>query len=177
MFFRLLATAAAMMATAQAASAASLDRFLGTFEACEVSDLFRGYAETLGSRFANPCCEPGETAVNEAVAIDPPGMVAGAAGEPDATNHGEYTEVRLPLSGDYAGMPVRLLAFTFGNESGIFAARLLFGASRTAVEARFGEEVRAADAAGAAAWEREGYGYSAAIPDGEPGSITCDWSM
>lgn len=176
MSFRLLAAAATMMATVQAASAASLDRFLGTFESCEVADLFWGYADAVGSRFANPCCEPGEAAVNDAVAIDPPQMIAGAVGDPDATNHGEYTEVHLPLTGDYAGMPVRLLAFTFGNENGIFAARLLFGVSRAAVESRFGEAVRAADAAGAAAWESEGYGYSAAIPDGEPGSITCDWS-
>lgn len=179
MSFRLTGSAIALIVSTctVAASTTSLERFFGTFEACEVSDLFHDYVDMVGNRFANPCCEPGKAAVDEAVPITPPQMIAGAVGEPDATNHGEYTEVRLPLTGDYGGLPVRMLALTFGNENGIFAARLLFDASRTAVEARFGEAVRAANAAGDAAWETEGYGHSVAIPEEEPGSITCDWSV
>ena len=167
----------AVAASTTILSAASLEQFLGTFEACKASETFQDYADRLGSHFANPCCEPGAAAADPGVTITPPAEIATAAGKPVSTNHGEYTEVSLPITGTYGGIPVGLLAFSFGNENGIFAARLQFDAPRAIVQDRFGAAVQAADAAGSAAWETEGYGYSAQIPDGEPGAIVCDWSV
>lgn len=166
-----------LVASTAVLSAASLEQFLGAFEACKASETFQDYADRLGSHFANPCCEPGAAAADPRVTITPPAEIAAVAGKPTSTNYGEYTEVTLPITGTYEGIPVSLLVFSFGNENGIFAARLQFDAPRAIVFDRFGAAVRSADAAGSAAWETDGYGYSARIPDGEAGAIICDWSV
>lgn len=157
-------------------SAASLDQFLATFGACKASESFSEYAHRLGTHFSNFCCEPGPAETNEKISIAPPQDLAAVIGRPMATNHGDHTEVILPISGAYADIPVTGVFFSFGNENGIFAARLQFDAPRATVQDRFGEAIRAADAAGSAAWDTEDFGYSAQIPEGKLGAIVCDWS-
>ena len=166
---------AAAPATSAVASDVRFDRFLSGFERCAPTGEFEAFARSLAERHRNPCCSPGPANVDASVTIVVPPEVAAGVGAATSKNEGEYTEVTVPLTGTYGGVPLASFLFVFGNENGIGAASLGFAAPRAEIERRFGADVAAAADAGQSESEM-GAGYTAVIGDGEPGAIVCDWS-
>ncbi|GJD52898.1 hypothetical protein OPKNFCMD_5665 [Methylobacterium crusticola] len=64
-----------------------------------------------------------------------------AIGAITADNKGDYTEVKVPLSGRFRSLPVNAVEFAFGNENGIDVTILRFGASRSEVAKVLGRDI------------------------------------
>lgn len=161
------------------ASAAELDHFLVGVDECllpQQTSSLGAYVRSIVQRYGNAPGNPrGYAADRSNVSLDVPVELADAFGPATTHNYGEYTEVTVPLYGTFGGLPLSHMTMRIGNRNGIKAFALVFSASHMDVVSEFGETVEAADERGQLAGRR-GNGYSAEIPAGEPGRITCDWS-
>lgn len=167
-------------APASPVRASELDDFLGKLDECTFpaqGSPFALFAASLYQRYGNPEGNPADSpaADRTEVAIVLPPELEGAFGPATSRNFGDYTLVTLPVEGTFGGLPLRDLSFRFGNQNAIAAIALVFDASHADVTFSFGDSVARGDDRGQEAG-RTGRGYSAEIPPGEPGRITCDWS-
>ncbi|MFG1477806.1 hypothetical protein V5F53_03975 [Xanthobacter sp. V4C-4] len=177
-----LLAAAAVAATLLGAGpgrAVELDAFLHGVDDCALpspDSPLGAFVRSLVQRYSNKPGNPrGYSADRADIPLVVPPDIASAFGTPSTTNFGEYTQVSVPLTGSYGGLPLSLMTFRFGNRNGIKAFMLTFNASRAEVVSEFADAVENADERGQAAGRR-GDGYSAEILFGEPGRIACDWS-
>lgn len=160
--------------------AVELDNFLTGLDECAFpakNSPFAVFAISLVERFANRPGNPrGYSADRANIAIVVPPELEGAFGAPSTHNYGEYTQVVVPVQdGTFGGLPLSSMQFSFGNRNGIKALLITFAASHFDVAMAFGDSIERGDEQGQTAGMR-GDGYSAEIPPGEPGRISCDWS-
>ncbi|MFG1417960.1 hypothetical protein V5F38_13315 [Xanthobacter sp. V0B-10] len=173
-----IASAAFFMATAPG-RALELDTFLVGVEECALpapQSPLGAFVHSIVQRYGNAPGNPRAYAADRTnVAIVLPPEVAPAFGPATTRNFGEYTQVTVPVDGTLGGLPLSHMTLRIGNRNGIKAFMLVFSASRADVVDVFGDSIEYADNRGQDAGRR-GDGYSAEIPFGEPGRITCDWS-
>lgn len=160
--------------------AVELDTFLAGLDECSLPPRggpFGAFATSLFQRYSNRPGNPNGRAADRAhVQIVVPPELEATFGPPATRNFGEYTVVTVPvMNGTFGGLPLDSLAFRFGNQNAIKALAIVFAASHADVVTVFGDAVEQGDDRGQTAG-RSGPGYSAEIPPGEPGHITCDWS-
>lgn len=170
---------AAFFISAAPGRAVELDNFLTGLDECafpKKGSPFAVFAISMLERYGNrPGNSRGYSADRTDVMLTVPPDLESAFGPPSTHNYGEYTQVVVPVDGTFGGLPVSNMQFTFGNRNGIKALLITFAASHSDVAVVFGDSIERGDEAGQDAGFR-GDGYSAEIPPGEPGRISCDWS-
>ncbi|WP_454915439.1 hypothetical protein [Xanthobacter sediminis] len=178
-FFMSAALLGAALLGAAPAQAAELDDFLGNLDECDFpaqGSAFARFTASLFQRYGNSADGPqGYAADHTGVVVVLPPELAAAFGAATSRNFGDYTLVTVPVDGTFGSLPLSGMTFSFGNQNGISAITLVFAASQADVAMAFGDSVERGDDRGQDAG-RTGPGYSAEIPPGEPGRITCDWS-
>lgn len=173
------AFAAAALLGVVPGGAVELDTFLYGVDECALppqGSPLAVFVHSLVQRYGNKPGNPrGYSADRADISLALPPDIADAFGPPTTGNFGEYTQVTVPVSGTFGGLPLSQMTFRFGNRNGIKVFMLTFNASRADVVSEFGDAVESGDDRGQTAGRR-GDGYSAEIPFGEPGRIACDWS-
>jgi len=170
--------AALLMAGGASAKDASkpIDTFLKSFRTCDYTKRdadFAAFETALARKFQNPHGFKGPSGVDSSITV--PGYPFVSTIE--AVSYGDHTLVSVGLAGKFHGVPVKMIEFSFGNENGISAATLVFDATRQAVVNKFGADVAKGERKGRAEEQSgKGAGYSAIIPEDNPGRISCDWS-
>lgn len=120
----LVAAVAAIASTCEAAAqTADFGQLIGRFDKrCELSDGLDVLMNSVATY---------DEKRNHWVAAEPslPNAVAGAVGNPAVKVETEYSEITLPVSGTWRGLPLVGFEFTRGHENGIGSFGLVFAAS------------------------------------------------
>lgn len=166
----------AVLATAAQAQTADFTTMFDGVEACRINAAHDAFWRSLGERYGNSFGT--KTARDDAsVVLRKPASLAAAIGPARPKNLGEYTDVVVPLSGVYKGLPLRSVDYSFGNENGIWVVTLRFAAPRAEVARAFGKAVAAGERAGKRAMRSDdSVGFSVEIPKGADGAIVCNRS-
>ena len=127
---------------AQAAAPIVLDPLLdGILPTCHGSKAFDRFRRSVASRHGYDASGK-RINPNAVIAISAP--LAPAMGSITATNKGLYTQVIVPLNGNFRSLPMHAIEFAFGNENGINITTIQFSTSKSDVYKIFGRDIRAA---------------------------------
>ncbi len=161
------------------AAAAGFDSFLETFYECDpVSEgvPFELFMRSVSERYGNIFSEtPQAAAEDTSIQLEIPADLVSNIGPIASKNAGDHTRLSIPLQGSFEGLPLQKLEVALGNENGINAMVLIFNTPHARVQGIFGSLIARGNAKGEAHSEN-GAGYSATIPQDNPGRILCDWS-
>lgn len=119
---------------------------LAGFERCHANAAFKAFEESVMKRYSNDF--GAKVARDDSrIAIKVPAVLQGALGPARSTLKPDYTEVSVPLKGQFSGLAVRAVIFHFGNENGIGSRALAFEAPLAVVRERFAKGLAAAQKA------------------------------
>lgn len=130
----LLALALLATAAIPASAEVAFDGFLAGFDdACRRTPAFDAFQEALVAAFVPPAEAKGR--------VSPPAEIAGAVGAIKATDKSDHVEVRVSVTGTFAGLKLARMVFDFGKENGIYAYALEFAEPTAVVKKRFAAAV------------------------------------
>ena len=123
----------------QTPSLPSFDRFLTGFTRCDMSPEFNTFWRAAAERFNRGL------QIKQNVKIPLPRDLAAAIHISKATAKpikDEYTDVRIPVQGQWLGVPIKSIEFAMGIENGISVTVIVFDAPRSEMIRAFGPAVR-----------------------------------
>lgn len=165
-----IAVSTALIWPAAASERVNLDAFLAGLETrCHHSAHLEAFGRDLIRRYT---FEAGAARPGHPVRI--PEAIKPAMGRARAVDRGSWTEIRVPLTGRFRGLPTHALHLAAGHSNGVSVTTLIFDAPRTEVERVIGRDVRGANRL----MRNEGpAGLSARIEAvGRRAQLVCDWS-
>ena len=153
----------------------AFDDFLRGAEKCVYSKDFLAFADSMLQKYHNDAGSV-KTRVRPNVVVRVPAAIKPGFGRPQSQNRGEFTRVRVPLTGDWRGLALRGLEIHMGNENGLSEMTIRFSAPRASVIKAFSADVNAGARAIKAKPAAEPAGQSLQVLPGEPGGIRCESS-